>query len=432
MADDYKIVLQLSSLQVWVASCFAFKLQFLDVQQYMESVDRIGYMNSDNETEESETEEDQTDKSETEKIKTGKMMIKAILLKRVADWHNEICGVLTQKFVGHYTPGFVNRVIGEMTLAAPNDSGTLSDVVCDPFDLHVALLKKASEMMISCVEDLELRDDAVSAIKTWFELLAEDGFDEFLRCSEQYDHLKNELSQLQESLASAIASNEETIGSGNFGQFFNPTTLFLYLAHAVFMECYKPKFVCIMKGKNVHTKGGNRSEQTLSWQKACGSLIKWQFVYDSFKGMGGSCSIAFPILNQLKPITSAVERYLKNNKPPPVHEIYIGLLEKMHENLYQEFQHGGSTLDEEDIHEFENLTGMLDTLKGKTDERLDKLGQNEKYFKSATRNHGGKSYRIDRGFNQDLFLMGDSSFANIIKCQTEEKKEKRNEFKDLF
>ena len=429
MADDYKIVLQLSSLQVWVASCFAFKLQFLDVQQYMESVDRIGYMNSDNETEESETEEDQTDKSETEKIKTGKMMIKAILLKRVADWHNEICGVLTQKFVGQYTPGFVNDVIGEMTLAAPNDSGALSDVVCDPFDLHVALLKKASEMMISCVEDLELRDDAVSAIKTWFELLAEDEFDEFLRCSEQYDHLKNELSQLQESLASAI--NQETIGSGTLGQFFNPSTLFLYLAHVVFMECYKPSFVCIVKSRNVETKGQNRSKQTMTWQKACGSLIKWQFPYDSFEGMGGNVTIAFPILGQLKPISSMIERFLGKNKPPPVHEIHLGLLEKMYAVIMQEAQHGGSPLDEDDKHELSDLTSMLEKLCKTTTLQVSKLKDREKFFKSYKRNEGGK-YRIGRGFNDDLFLMGDSSFANIIKCQTEEKKEKCDEFKNLF
>ena len=431
MADNDKIVLQFSSLQVWIASCFAFKLQFRDVQQYMNSIDRIGYRNSDNETEESETEEDQTDKSETKKIETEKMIIKAILLKRVADWHNEICGVLTQQFVSDYTPSFVKGVIGEMNLTPPNDSGALSDVVCDPFELHAALLKKASEMMISCVSDLELRAEAVTAIKTWFELLAEEEFDNFFSCSEIYDYWKHELSQLQESLASAMAINEETIGSGNFGQFFNPSTLFLYLAHAVFMECYKPKFVCLVDGKHVHTKGLNRSEQTLIWQKACGSLIKWQFDYDSFKGMGGSPSIAFPILNQLKPITSVVNGYLQNNKPPPVHEIYIGLLEKMHDNLWEEFQHGGSTLDEEDTHEFENLTGMLKTLKGKTCERLEKLGNNEKYFKSTKRNDGGK-YRIDRDFNEDLYLMGDSSFANIIKCQTEEKKEKCDEFKDLF
>lgn len=398
MSEDIRI-LDFSSLQVWVTSCFAFKLQFLDVQDFMNTLDM-----SDDET---------------------KIITKGNLLKSVADWHNEICGVLTKKFVKEHTPQFVKDVIEEANLTVPNNSGARSDIMmCDPFNLHVTLLIKASEMMISCLTNHELSGDTVSAIKNWFELFAQPEFDEFLQLGENYDEWKNKLSSLQ--LSYSLAIGVDTIGFGDLGQFFDPSTLFLYLAHAVFMECYDPSFVCIGQySKHEQTAGLNRSKETFAWQEACGSLVKWRFAYGSFKGMTGFDSLEFPILSWLNPMRPGIERKM------PMHAIHYQLLEKMHMVLNEKADEGGFNINDREGNEFGVLETMLSTLSNSTGNQMSKMVGREKYFRNAVR-HGGRGFRIDRDFNNDLFLMGDDSFANITKCQKEQRKEKCDEFENIF
>ena len=125
MTTDYKSIMLLSPLQVWFASCFAFKLQFTDVRAYLNKIEVC----------------------EDSDYKT---IVDGNLQKRVVDWHNEICGVLTRKYVKEHTPEFVREIFNNAKLQVPNDSGASSDILCDPLDLHVSLLVKASEMMISC------------------------------------------------------------------------------------------------------------------------------------------------------------------------------------------------------------------------------------------------------------------------------------------
>ena len=245
MTDNIHI-LRFSSLQVWVTSCFGTKLQFTDIQAYLNHV------------------KESTDEPTN-------IAIKGNLLKRVVDWHNEISGVLTQQFVKDYTPSFVSEAIDSAKLSVPNFSEEQSDL-CDPFNLHVALLKKASEMMIACLREADLSEWAVSAIRHWFELFDTPQFDTFLQSSQGYDELKAELRGVMVSYPDAC--DPDTIGSGGLGQFFDPSTLFVYLAHAVFMECEDPSFVSIDKMCHKKTPGTNRSEHTLAWQNACGSLVK--------------------------------------------------------------------------------------------------------------------------------------------------------------
>ena len=370
------------------------KLQFLDVQAYLNDIEQSN-------------------------DKTEKIIIKGNLLKRVADWHNEICGVLTKQFVNNYTPDFVKEVIEDEKLTVPNNSGARSDIMCDPFNLHAALLVKASGMMITCLESCDLSGDTVSAIKNWFELFEQPEFDDFLRCGEKYEEWKNKLSCLNLSYKVAIDAN--TIGYGELGQFFDPGTLFLYLAHAVFMECYDPSFQCLVRNSQLErTAGQNKSEETFAWQQACGSLVKWRFPYDSFKGMTGSDYMNFPILSSLKPMSLMME----DGKVPPVHVVHHHLLEKMIWVLDEKVQGGEHDINGAEMAEFEVLDDMFMTLKSSTDDQIGKLKVREKFFRSAFRKGGG--FRIDRDFNNDLFLMGDDSdsIANLIK-RRKQKKENR-------
>ena len=402
MSADISI-LRFSSLQVWVASCFAFKLQFLDVRDFMKKVDM------------SDAKPD------------SKMIIKGNLLKSVADWHNEICGVLTKQFVTEHTPDFVKDVIEESNLTVPNNSGAMSDImVCDPFNLHVTLLVKASEMMIECLANQDLNCDTVSAIKNWFEVFEQTEFNDFLRSGENYDEWKRQLTSLQLSCTNAI--EQDTIGSGELGQFFDPSTLFIYLAHAVFMECYDPSFVSIgLHAKHDPTAGQNRSKETFAWQEACGLLVKWRFAYESFKGMTGSDGTEFPILGCLNPMSPGIEKTMQKGKSPPVHVIHYRLFLKMHKVLNEKAEEGGFNIDVEEEHELGVLDLMLDTLDKRTKDQVRKVLGREKHFKNAVSKGGG--FRNDRNFNNDVFLMGDDSFGNITKCQ---KKEKRDEFENLF
>lgn len=404
MSEDIRI-LHFSPLQVWVTSCFAFKLQFLDVHDFMNTLDM-----SD---------------------EKAKMITKGNLLKSVADWHNEICGVLTKKFVKEHTPKFVKDVIDDANLTVPNDSGASSDIMmCDPFNLHVTLLIKASEMMISCLKNYDLSGDTVSAIKNWFELFEQAEFVEFLRFGENYEEWNCNLVSLK--LSYAIAIDVDTIGSGELGQFFDPSTLFLYLAHAVFMECYDPSFVRIGRNsKHEQTTGQNRSKETLAWQEACGSLVKWRFAYDSFKGMTGYRDLAFPILSSLNPMRPGIEMNMQQGKAPPVHAIHYQLLKKMHTVLNEKAQEGGFRINDREDYAFGVLDIMLDTLDKSTEDQMSKMLGREKYFRNSVRKGGGR-FRINRLFNNDMFLMGDDSFANITKCQKEQRKGKCDEFANIF
>jgi len=406
MTAEANCILDFSALPVWFASCFAFKLQFLDVQDYINQVDLL-----DNETD--------------------KIIIKGSLLKRIVDWHNEICGVLTKKFVNDHTPKFVKGVIDNSTLTEPNDSGTNSDItMCDPFDLHVTLLMKASEMMISCLAKSELSGDAVAAIKNWFALFDQPEFDDFLQCSQKHVEWKEKISLQHSSFSFAIDS--DTIGFGDLGQFFDPGTLFLYLAHVVFMECYDPSFVCLVENSKLEQTGGqNRSRQTLAWQKACGTLVKWRFKYDSFKGMTGKSPMKFPILSSLKPMSHEIENEIRKGKgqaaPPPVHNIHCLLLQKMYWLYDDKVQNTGIRINAREKVEFDVLDAMLDELKRRTEGQMGKLLGREKNFRNAIRN-GRKGFRIDRDSNNDLFLMGDDSdsIANLIKRQKQKKEKKEN------
>ena len=408
-------ILHFSSLQVWVTSCFAMKLQFTDVQAYLNEVERY-------------------------KDPSTYITIKGNLLKRVADWHNEICGALTKQFVKDCTPDFVTEAIDSAKQPVPNNSEEQSNI-CDPFNLHVALLKKASEMMIACVGEVDLSQWAVSAIRNWFELLESPEFDKFLQSSQGYVRLKAEMTAVRVSYY--CASDPNTIGSGVFGEFFEPNTLFLYLAHAVFMECYDPSFVSIVQMTHKGITGDNRSEHTLAWQNACGYLVRWKFSIGSFKGMTGPDNMEFPILNVLKPISTVVEAELRNQKGPPVHSIHLSILESMSCILTEKAQKGGLTLQQEETAEFGMLNNMCNMLHTRTCEQMGKISNREKANRSSQRK-GVHRFRIDRKFNNDLFLMGDVSFGNIIKGQknfgntikgqkkAKERDELRDELENLF
>jgi len=364
-----------------------------------------------------------------------KLIIKGNLMKSVVNWHNEICGVLTIKFVEEHTPDFVKEVIDDENSTVPNDSGEISDKTkYDPFKLHVTLLMKASQMIISCLANVDLSRDTVSAIANWFELFKQPEFDDFLLSDGNHEEWKRQVKEVQDDYEHAIDAN--TIGSGNLGQFFDPSTLFLYLAHAVFMECYDPSFVCLVKGSKhgsnrKQTAGQNRSEETFEWQVACGILLKFRLGDDSFKGMTGSDPMEFPILNNLNPMRPSIERYTQAGLTPAVHDIYKALLEKMHDSLNEKAQLGGITLHEREREEFHFLDEMVRLVHNSTEEQKPKLVGREKYFRNAVRK-GASEFRIDRDFNNDLFLTGGDRFANITKCRKKQNEEKCDELKDLF
>ena len=392
-------VLHFSSLQVWIASCFAFKLQFVDVLAFMNKVD--------------------TSKDHD----SSKVIIKGDLLKGVTDWHNEVCGALTKRFVEDHTPDFVKEIIKGENLEEPNDSGEISDsTMCDPFVLHVRLLLTASEMMISCLRLHDLSEDAVSAIKNWFTLFDQDEFDEFLQCCDNYDHWKGEIEHKKTSYEVALSGI--TVGSGGEGEFFDPGTLFIYLAHAVFMECYDPSFVLLgEKSRKETTSGQNRSKETSKWQEACGSLVKWRFPYDSFKGMTGTDTMEFPILSLLNPISPAIMTPTDSGRAPPVHLLHYYLFLKMKETLNRKLEDGGMVISEKDVYEFDVLDDMLVIHNDRTNVQMEKIAGREKYFKNAVVSRGIKNvvfgkgqqgFRIDRECNNDTFLMGRDSFAFII------------------
>ena len=141
--------------------------------------------------------------------------------------------------------------------------------------------------------------------------------------------------------------------------------------------------------------------------------------------MTGFDSLEFPILSWLNPMRPGIERKM------PMHAIHYQLLEKMHMVLNEKADEGGFNINDREGNEFGVLETMLSTLSNSTGNQMSKMVGREKYFRNAVR-HGGRGFRIDRDFNNDLFLMGDDSFANITKCQKEQRKEKCDEFENIF
>jgi hypothetical protein len=74
---------------------------------------------------------------------------------------------------------------------------------------------------------------------------------------------------------------------------------------------------------------------------------------------------------------------------------------------------------------------MVRLVHNNTEEQKPKLVGREKYFRNAVRK-GASEFRIDRDFNNDLFLTGGDRFANITKCRKKQNEEKCDELKDLF
>ena len=408
MTTDYKSIMLLSPLQVWFASCFAFKLQFTDVRAYLNKIEVC----------------------EDSDYKT---IVDGNLQKRVVDWHNEICGVMTNGFIHHHTPAFVQAVIENFSLAEPSkDPGAELVIIPDPFTLHVALLVKASEMMIWCLAEaeVELSSGAVLLIKNWFELLQVDQFDIFLQCSNDYATLKKDLSALVFNYDEAIANM--TNAHGRVGDFFDPNALFLYLTHAVFMESYKPSFTWIDDNcKHQKTEGQNDMIHTRVWQKASGSFLQWRYSIKEFKGMTGSKkSPPFPFLGELNRITLHVETAMEKKEVPPVHVIHVQILHKMILNLKEKAQQGWITIEESERGQFSLLDVMLSQLQTSTQLQLDKLFEREKRFRSDIKTGKQQGFRISRQFNNDLFLMGPSSFGVIIIDATTGSQKKKKSLDD--
>ena len=399
-----KDILDFSAVQVWVTSCYAVKLQFLDVEDFMEEVDQL-----DNETD--------------------KIIIKSSLLKRVLDWHNEICGVLTRKYVKEHTPEFVREIFNNAKLQVPNDSGASSDILCDPLDLHVSLLVKASEMMISCFVEVDLSKDAVNAMKNWFDLFDQPDFDAFLQCSEKYVEWQTKIQSLQFSFQ--CSSESDNVGNGNLGHFFDPGTLFIYLAHAVFMECYDPSFTCIPSGsRRVQTDGLNRLKYIEEWQHHCGSLVKVRFESDLFKGMTRHDPMEFPILGELNTVRAQMdEKKYGTDKTPPVHVLHYHLLDRMFNVSINLVEEGDFCINQKEEHELNVLECMCSKLRKKVTIQMKKLDLREKTFRSDLKRGKQKGFRIDRAFNNDIFLMEKDVFANFIKVR---RKENWDEMKNPF
>jgi len=92
-------------------------------------------------------------------------------------------------------------------------------------------------------------------------------------------------------------------------------------------------------------------------------------------------------------------------------------------------EEGDFCINQKEEHELNVLECMCSKLRKKVTIQMKKLDLREKTFRSDLKRGKQKGFRIDRAFNNDIFLMEKDVFANFIKVR---RKENWDEMKNPF
>ena len=212
-------ILHLSAIEAWITACYGTKVLMTGYDDWAEEV---------------ENKSEDPDRGD---------FILGSFLKRIYNWHNEVYGTLTKEFM---SPANMPRYVKEVVDMSSEDRSVSPP---DPFTLHLDLILKASDRLIECIAELDISKKTITNIATWFEMLDNAKFLQYLKASRDYEKFKEQIDVVTFKYQSTKDDVNTTIGSGRDFPFFDPRSLLMFLTNVVFMKCYDPAYVTKSKSK---------------------------------------------------------------------------------------------------------------------------------------------------------------------------------------
>ena len=256
------------------------------------------------------------------------LCVKGNYIKKLKNWQNAIAGPFTYKIIRQQQMGFVLNIIEQVKLQYPTQYAPT---------LHIALLCEASSLLLASLKG-EMNMNTRKEIAEWFSLMKEESVHSFVKKfdANKHDELKK--------LVGQYTDDDNILNNGNHPEtYFNAKALFIYIANVVYFECYKPEYDSYIGDEIPECNENNLKDDTDEWRKNCGKMMIALFYPNKPLDGGGPLSNSslksldrgfdLPLITE-KLVSDVVTntRLLRAGKPPPVHEIFIFLLNR-YENV---------------------------------------------------------------------------------------------------
>lgn len=256
------------------------------------------------------------------------LCVKGNYIKKLKNWQHAIAGPFTHKIIRQQQMRFVLNIIKQVTLQYPTQYAP---------SLHIALLCEASSLLLASLKG-EMNINTRKEIAEWFSLMKEELVHSFVKKfdANKHDELKKLVAQYKD--------DDNILNNGDHpNTYFNAKALFIYIANVVYFECYKPEYELYIGQEIPECNETNLKGDTDEWRKHCGKMMIALFYPNKPSDGGGPLSnyrsktlhrgFDLPIIPEKLVSDFATNvRLLKAEKPPPVHEIFIFLLNK-YENV---------------------------------------------------------------------------------------------------
>lgn len=255
--------------------------------------------------------------------------LKSVLNTRVHNWQHNVFGPLTKEMMTSCNCTYVLQVIRE------NRRDNSSNVY-DPFVLHIKLVTKASELLVSClsIDGEGLGEKTLLQIQKWFVTIQTEQMKMiWLHTADKY----------QDALIRVITRydtihEEDTTSTGEEYPFFDHNSLLIFLAQVVFMFCFHPIYsgevMCADKNDDdtASVEYEHCENKRELWQNVSGHFFSYKWQMNEFKGLTNTVSISdFPLIEVLPGMLSTKrEDFYGNTKlldgAPCVHQSHSQLL----------------------------------------------------------------------------------------------------------